>query len=187
MTVLLWAAMVSSAVAAASGKRQNEVTLAGLRPGRDKLRTATNIHGPHYRQMVPGSDDVVVWVDRVKRRVLKLELDKEGVIQSITVSAIDPIADQPTEDRKKNPDAPLPSVLLATGRGIRIAHDRRTDVIHTYGEPNSAGPATQYGWELELLYYQFDWAGSKVPQVMQVSCEKDTGKVVQITLAYPSL
>jgi hypothetical protein len=41
--------------------------------------------------------------------------------------------------------------------------------------------------ELELLYYAFDWAGSDVPQVMEISCERSTGKVLEITLAFPSL
>jgi hypothetical protein len=37
------------------------------------------------------------------------------------------------------------------------------------------------------MSYQFDWAGSDVPQVMEVLCARDTGRVVEITLAFPSL
>ncbi len=184
---LLWIAPAKTASEAGDGpKRQNETTLAGLRPGRDKLRTATNVHGPYYQQVVPGANDVVAWVDISKHRVLRVELGKEGVIQSVTVSSIDPIIDQP-RDPKTNPDVPLPSVLLATGRGMRIGHNVCSEVENTYGKPNSSGPSTQHGNDLLLLYYSFDWAGPKVPQVMEVSCERNTGLVVQITLAFPSL
>jgi hypothetical protein len=37
------------------------------------------------------------------------------------------------------------------------------------------------------MYYAFDWAGSSVPQVMEVFCARDSGRVMEITLAYPSL
>ena len=43
------------------------------------------------------------------------------------------------------------------------------------------------GRELEFLFYAFDWAGPEVPQVMEVTCERSTGRVVKITLAFPSL
>ena len=176
----------NSGEATAEAKRKNETTLAGLRPGRDKLRTAVNVHGPNYRQVVPGADDVVAWVDNVKHRLVRVELDKDGVIQSVTVSAIDPFIDQ-LYDPQKEPQTALPSEKLATGRGLRIAHNVRSEVEDTYGEPNSVGPSTQHGRELTLLYYSFDWAGPKVPQVMEVTCERTTGRVVQITLAFPSL
>lgn len=185
--ILLWMPTAGTfGEATAEAKRKNELTLAGLRPGRDKLRTATNIHGPYYRQVVPGADDVVAWVDKAKHRMVCVELDKDGVIESVTVSTIDPLIDQPS-DPAKEPDSALPSVKLATGRGIRIVYNVRSEVEETYGDPNSVGPSTQYGNDLTLLYYSFDWAGPKVPQVMEVGCERTTGRVVQITLAYPSL
>ena len=184
---LLWVAPEGIAEGNGSAaKRQNETSLAGLRPGRDKLRTATNAYGPFYRRVVPDSDDVVAWVDQKKHRMVRLELDKDGVIQSVTVSAIDPLIDQPT-DPKKEPDTPLPTAKLATGHGMRIAHNVCREVEETYGPANSHGPSTQHGNDLRLLYYSFDWAGPKVPQVMEVSCERTTGMVVQITLSYPSL
>ena len=184
--MLLWIAPAGHAGGTGGGKRQNELTLAGLRPGRDTLRTTTNVFGPNYRKLVQGADDVVAWVDTVKHRIVRVELDKDGVIQSVTVSSIDPLIDEPS-DPKKRPDTPLPSIKLATGRGMRVAHSLCSEVQDTYGPPNSSGPSTQHGNDLLLLYYSFDWAGPKVPQVMEVSCERTTGRVMQITLAYPSL
>jgi hypothetical protein len=41
------------------------------------------------------------------------------------------------------------------------------------------------------MYYSFDWAGPKVPQVMEVVCtaprDGSVGRVVEITLAASSL
>ena len=48
-------------------------------------------------------------------------------------------------------------------------------------------PATLDGREFELLFYAFDWAGSDVPQVMEITCDRKNGRVWKITLAYPSL
>lgn len=187
VAVLLW--IVPAGVAQGSGsgaKRKNEMSLAGLRPGRDKLRTATNAFGPYYRKVVPDASDIVAWVDQRKHRMVRVELDKDRVIQSVTVSTIDPLIDKPA-DPKKEPETPLPSVRLATGRGMRISYNVCSQVEDTYGPPNSSGPSTQHGNDLRLLYYSFDWAGPKVPQVMEVSCEQTTGRIVQITLSYPSL
>jgi hypothetical protein len=73
-----------------------------------------------------------------------------------------------------------------TGVGLRIG-DPQDRIIDFYGEPNSSGPAAKNGQELELMAYQFDWAGPDVPQAMEVLCARDTGRVVEITLAFASL
>jgi hypothetical protein len=73
-----------------------------------------------------------------------------------------------------------------TGHGMKLG-DTRARVVETYGQPASTGPSVKGARELELLYYAFDWAGSNVPQVMEVSCERATGRVVEILLAFPSL
>ena len=64
---------------------------------------------------------------------------------------------------------------------------RRTASRNSMAEPNSSGPSVKGNNELEFLYYPFDWAGSDVPQAMEIYCARDTGRVVEITLAYPSL
>lgn len=60
-----------------------------------------------------------------------------------------------------------------------------------YGQPASRGPSMKDGRELELLLYQFDWAGPDVPQVMEVLCtpekEGKPGRVMEIMLARGSL
>jgi len=78
----------------------------------------------------------------------------------------------------------------ATGRGLRLG-DAAARAVQLYGKPDSRSPSTKGGQRLELLYYAFDWAGSDVPQVMEVVCtvgkNGEPGRVVEITLAASSL
>ena len=59
------------------------------------------------------------------------------------------------------------------------------------GEQDLKSPSTRDGQPLELGYYAFDWAGTDVPQVMEVLCTRakdgQPGRVVEITLAASSL
>ena len=155
--------------------------LAGLRPGRDSLvvaekrfKTKTAAEGG-----VPGIKE---WRDQCSGRSIRLELDAKGLIQSVTITTL---GTQEGKCSDRRPDFLDPKFWL-TGLGLRMG-DSQDRVGGLYGEPNSSGPASKNKQELELLYYQFDWAGSDVPQVMEVLCARDTGRVVEITLAFPSL
>ncbi len=192
----------------------SELTLAGLRPGKDNfaaaekrfksklLRTGDkaednkeksedakgkgadgNGNGKGKIDAGKGkADDIKEWLDDCHGRLLRLELDAKGVIQSVTISAM-----APTDGAcKKMSGDFLNWRNWTTGRGLRLG-DPRDRIIEIYGEPDSSGPSVKGTRELELLYYAFDWAGSDVPQVMEVSCERATGKVLEITLAFPSL
>ena len=164
------------------GKRHNELSLGRLRPGKDKLEAAVALYGSNYRRAVPDSDDVLAWVDARRGRVLRMEVSSEGIIESVTVSAIDSWLGE----GGRGPQASLPLKMLVAGRGLSLG-DPRERVLKLYGPPASTGPSTQDGRELELLFYTFDWAGSDVPQAMEVTCDRSEGRVVQITLAFPSL
>ncbi len=72
------------------------------------------------------------------------------------------------------PGFPGPARYWVTGLGLRMG-DSQDRVVALYGEPNSSGPASKNGQELDLMYYQFDWAGSDVPQVMEILCARDIG------------
>jgi hypothetical protein len=104
------------------------------------------------------------------------------VIQGITVSALGP-RDGKCDDRRLDQ---LDIKDWTSGRGLKLG-DSQDRVVELYGEANSVGPSVKGDTELEFLYYAFDWAGEGVPQVMEVFCARDTGRVVEITLAYPSL
>ncbi len=157
----------------------NEVTLAGLRPGKDTLTEADSRYKKKFRKTAEAGRQV--WTDACRKRTLELEVNDKGVIQIITVSMLGPYGDC---DGKL--DDAMHTVQWRAGRGLKLG-EPRDRAIDLYGEPNSSGPSTKGNRELELLYYAFDWAGSDVPQVMEVSCERSTGRIVEITLAFPSL
>jgi len=175
------ALLASPSAAQGSARRANETLLAGLRPGRDtfaiaekrfKSKNLSDDREMGYRE----------WRDDCSGRAIRLELDGKSVIQSVTITTLEP-QEGACSDRRADFLDPKNWV---TGLGLRIG-DSQDRIVGVYGEPNSSGPASKYGKELALMYYQFDWAGSDVPQVMEVLCARDTGRVVEITLAFPSL
>jgi hypothetical protein len=185
-------AAASAAVAAGAGislpgagqaavRHTNEILLAGLRPGRDTFAVAEKRFKPKNLSEEANSSSKE-WRDDCSGRSIRLEVDAKSVIQSVTLTTL---GSQEGKCSDRRPDFLDPRNWV-TGLGLRMG-DSQDRVTGLYGEPNSSGPASKHGQELELLYYQFDWAGSEVPQVMEVLCARDTGRVVEITLAFPSL
>lgn len=158
-------------------KRVNELTLAGLRPGKNTLEDA--------KRRLAGLAELVHeestghWFRVCTGASLKLETDENDVIQTVTLSGLDAA-------RTECPD-PKAAERWRTGRGLKLG-DPCSRAVELYGKAASSGPSVQGGRELEFLFYAFDWAGSEVPQVMEVICDPAArGRVVQITLAFPSL
>lgn len=171
----------ASAVKSPALRHMNETLLAGLRPGRDTFAVAEKRLKP--KEISDGStSSSKEWRDGCSGRSIRLDIDAKSVIQSVTLTTVDK---QEGKCSDRRPDFLDPKFWL-TGLGLRMG-DSQDRVIALYGEPNSGGPATKNGLELDLMYYQFDWAGSDVPQVMEILCARDTGRVVEITLAFPSL
>jgi hypothetical protein len=159
----------------------NETLLAGLRPGRDTFAAAEKRF--KSKNLFDDKDSgVKEWRDECSGRSIRLELDDKSVIQSVTITTL---GSQDGKCGEKKLDFLDPKNWV-TGLGLRIG-DSQDQIVGLYGEPNSSGPAMKNGQELALMYYQFDWAGSDVPQVMEILCARDTGRVLEITLAYPSL
>jgi hypothetical protein len=161
---------VLQGAAQASAHHANETMLAGLRPGRDTFAMAEKRF--KVKNLSDDKDSgVKEWRDECSGRAIRLELDAKSVIQSVTITTLDSQEGKCGDKRADFLDA----------------KNWVTGLVGLYGDPNSSGPATKNGRDLALMYYQFDWAGSDVPQVMEVLCARDTGRVVEITLAYPSL
>jgi hypothetical protein len=161
----------------------NELLLAGLRPGRDTVAMAEKqFKAKDLIKIKDRDSETKEWLDGCSGRAIRLELNDKSVIQSITITTL-ASRDGPCGKLHANF---LRSKNWVTGHGLHIG-DSQDRVIKFYGEPNSSGPAVKNGNDLELMFYQFDWAGSDVPQVMEVLCARDTGRVVEITLAFPSL
>jgi len=171
----------SPATAQAAVRHTNETLLAGLRPGRDTFIVAEKRFKAKNLSEEPNSGSKE-WRDDCSGRSIRLEVDAKSVIQSVTITTL---GSQEGKCSDRRPDFLDPRNWL-TGLGLRMG-DSQDRVVGLYGEPNSSGPASKNGQELELMYFQFDWAGSDVPQVLEVLCARDTGRVVEITLAFPSL
>lgn len=180
VVLLVFAAAAQDKTPAAKpAHRANELTLAGLRPGVDKLDAAEKTLKPEQRSR-SSRPETQEWADGCTGRFVRLELDRERVIESVTVSMLGSTqADCPVK-----PPAWLEPQRLRTGRGIALG-STKSRVLALYGPPQSSGPSAHMGRELELLFYAFDWAGADVPQVMEITIER--GRVVQITLAFPGL
>jgi hypothetical protein len=171
----------------ASAHRANELTLAGLQPGRDALHRAVKLLGG-YVQIDPsdakGTTDKAqaVWMDNCRGLLLSVDLDTGKDIQVVRLS---------TANWLRADCEPIKALSRwKTGHGLRVGDDA-TKMGELYGEPDSRSPSTKEGQPLELWYYAFDWAGADVPQVMEVLCTREAdgkpGRVVEITLAGPSL
>lgn len=168
--------------APAAPKRVNEFTLAGLRPGRDALSVALKRYSDKYSDRENTAPNVKRWLDPCTGRALRLELDSRSMIQAITVSSLVP-QDGNCAGRRFGALAVQDWV---TGRGLRLG-DNQDKIVEIYGEAASSGPSVNGDRELEFHYYAFDWAGADVPQVLEIYCARETGRVVEITLAFPSL
>jgi hypothetical protein len=162
--------------------RVNELTLAGLRPGRDKAPAAAK--GFRDLERDPDVTDAYVWGDICMHRELRVEADASGVVKGVTVGS------------KYKPDImakcaasvmePKRLKLIASGHGLQLG-DACGRIEEMYGRAASRSPSVKGSDKLELYLYTFDWAGPDVPQVMEVSCDASTQTVVEITLAASSL
>jgi hypothetical protein len=176
------AAVAASAQNSGSLKRANELMLAGLRPGRDSLASALKHYKAKYSSIDENGATEKQWNDPCTGHSLILNLGAQEVIQEITVSSLEPLEGK-CESRRNEV---LDEKDWVTSRGLHLG-DTQDRVSELYGEPNSSGPSVRGNTELEFLYYPFDWAGSDVPQAMEIYCARDTGKVVEIVLAFPGL
>jgi hypothetical protein len=162
--------------------RVNELTLAGLRPGRDKIVEPQK----SFRELTldPDSKDALVWGDICTHRQMRVEVDADKKIQTITLS----YGYKSEIKAKCLPSASSPEVLklVQSGHGLNLG-DACIRVSQIYGKAESQSPSVKGGEKLKLLFYSFDWAGSDVPQVMEVTCNPATNQVVEIMLAAASL
>ena len=177
-----------------TARRNDELTLAGLRPGQDDLPKAQKLFRRPSVTKFDGTNPI--WNDKCRNQSLSIITDADsGTIQEVRVF----------ENNSKFAGA-TPSSTVAdagcasgggetrsrwiTGHGLLVGSSC-SHVFELYGQPGSRGPSTKDGQQLELLYYAFDWAGPDVPQVMAVLCTPGSsakpGRVVEITLMAPSL
>lgn len=176
---LVSAATVSTAPAP---ENANELTLAGIRPGRDKINSPKKTFRG-LEQNVEAKDGYV-WGDICTHRDLRVEVDSKGLVRSVTVSSSYKLGIM--AKCLESVMSPERLKMLRSGRGLQLG-DSCSRVTEIYGKPDSESPSVRGSEQLQLYFYSFGWAGSDVPQVMEVSCAQASGKVVEIMLAASSL
>ena len=173
---------IPAAPGAGNSGRANELSLAGLRPGHDKLASPQKT----FRELERDESvtDALLWGDICTHRELRVEVDANKIMQTVTVDT----SYKPEVMAKCQPVVMAPSrlKLLASGHGLKLG-DGCDRVAEIYGKPESKSPSVRGSEQLELWLYSFDWAGANVPQVMEVSCSASSDQVVAITLAASSL
>jgi hypothetical protein len=179
-----------------SARRNDELTLAGLRPGQDDLAKAQKFFRKPSLTKFDGTNHI--WQDPCLHQSLSIIADSDtGTIQEVRISENNSRFESATPSSTPSERGCTSAAAVAeaksrwtTGHGLVIGAPCPR-VIELYGQPGSRGPSTKDGQQLELFYYAFDWAGPDVPQVMAILCtpEKSAnpGRVVEITLMAPSL
>lgn len=177
--VVMLALADADAQEAASTQRRNELTLAGLQPGKDRILTPRRVF--RTLSLAPSRTGVIEWRNGCGLK-LRVETDERGTVETVTASALDDKSDS----CKSQKSAAQTYEALGAGRRLEL-NNLCVKVSEIYGEPESRSPSVQGPRKLELLFYSFDWAGEDVPQSMEVSCDAATGRVVEITLASSTL
>jgi hypothetical protein len=181
-TALVGALAGGATITAKQPARANELTLAGLRPGRDSLQVAKKrLRDP----AIPGTKDDpshFMWVDSCNKRVLTVEAAANELVKSVQVSPFE----AGVIDCVPSAYFPRAKDHWRTGRGLGLG-DSCGRVVELYGKPESESPSAKGNEQLELFFYSFDWAGADVPQVMEVTCSRESDRVVEILLAASSL
>ena len=191
----------AKSTASISARRNDELTLAGLRPGQDDLAKAQKFFRKPNLTKFDGTNPI--WNDKCRNQSLSIITDADsGTIQEVRVyennskfasGTPSSVAAEPGCASGANGPANTVAETRSrwiTGHGLLIGSSC-SRVVELYGQPGTRGPSTKDGQQLELLYYAFDWAGPDVPQVMAVLCTPGSGakpgRVVDITLMAPSL
>jgi hypothetical protein len=191
----------AKSAAAISAHRNDELTLAGLRPGQDDIAKAQKFFRKPHVTKFDGTNPI--WNDKCRNQSLSIITDADsGTIQEVRVyennskfasATPSSVAAEPGCGAGANNSANTAAETRSrwvTGHGLLVGSSC-SRVVELYGQPGTRGPSTKDGQQLELLYYAFDWAGPDVPQVMAVLCTPGSGakpgRVVDITLMAPSL
>jgi hypothetical protein len=166
-------------------KRVNELTLAGLQPGRDALEKASKIFGEESKINTFNDANTHIWQGGCFLDDLVIEAGPNGLIRNVTVS-VSHVTDRMVVDCEDLGASRNFRSRIGSGRNL-LLRDRCGRIEEIYGKAESRSPSVKGSDKLELYLYKFDWAGTDVPQVMEVSCDASSQTVVEITLAAATL
>jgi hypothetical protein len=172
---------VQAGLQAVQRGRVNELTLAGLRPGRDKISApAKEFRGLERDAAVT---EAYLWGDICTHRGLEVVVHGTGVVK--TVSATSNYKPDIMAKCAASVMEPKQLKLFASGHGLQLG-DAGGRIEEIYGKAQERSPSVAGSDKLESYWYTFDWAGPDVPQVMAVNCDAASQTVTEIMLA-PSI
>ena len=189
--LLVSAALVALAMQVGSGaggqKRVNELTLAGLRPGNDSLEKASKRFGKESKIGAPDDPNAHSWpINCFFADDLEVGAEPNGIIRNVTVCFSSNLTGRIVVDCDDRVASRKFRSQFGSGRSL-LPHDRCGRIEEIYGRAESRSPSVKGNDKLELYLYKFDWTGTDVPQVMEVSCDASSQTVAQITLAAATL
>jgi len=151
----------------------NELTLAGLRPGVTTAAEAVRRLGPGWTHPSADEHDLYDWCDHATRLRVQIEERGAGAVQAVTLERM-------PAGGTSGCHAHLPVSLARTGRGVALgAAPARLRAV--YGKPFFTGPASWRGHDVEMIVYNFSWAGSDKPQVLESTFGH--GALIKLTLS----
>jgi hypothetical protein len=166
-------------------KRVNELTLAGLQPGKDALEKVDGRFGAELKIKTPNDPNSYSWHYGCPMDDLTVEAGPNGLIRNITVS-VSHLTDHMAVDCSDRGVSRKFRSRTGSGRNL-LLRDRCERIEEIYGKAESRSPSVTGTDKLELCFYKFEWAGTEVPQAMEVSCDASSQRVVEITLAGATL
>lgn len=152
----------------------NELTLAGLRPGRSTIAQAEALYGNHWRHPSRDEHDLYVWCDAHTKLRLTAEARPDGRIRVVTIAAMPPALPVGACS------AALSRRAAQTGRGVRLGESPQ-QLRHVYGTPFFTGPSSWNGHDVDMIVFNFSWAGASKPQILESSFAG--GTLVKMTLS----
>jgi len=135
----------------------NELTLFRIRPGQETLSRVVARLGEHFHHPSPDEQDLYIWCDARSRLQLSVEV-KLGVIQVVSLS------------RPSGGDCTghLVPAAARTGRGVALGISA-AELKHVYGKPFFEGPSSLGGQNVHFVVFNFSWAGTDRPQILEAS------------------
>lgn len=155
----------------------NEVTLAGLEPGRATLADALAHFGPNWFHPGPEETNVYDWCDASTGLQIGVDLGAQKSVRVVTVSALKAAPPLPA----RHCATTLPLALARTGRGVRLG-DPPARLLAVYGKPFFDGPSSDDGRNVRLIVFNYAWAGPDFPQILESSFDA-AGRLVKMVLS----
>ena len=124
----------------AATRKSNELTLAGLRPGKDTTARLYRLY-PNFKTSATTQDGQISWDDPCRQERLTIDVDSGKNVQVIRVARME-------ESKSAHCDAASVPSRWKTGLGLRVLDNARS-VIQLYGQPDSRSPSTKDGQPLE--------------------------------------